>query len=309
MLSAVSPMISSSASSSSTATSSALSSSPLSSASRSTGLVSKSLDFGSSHGGAVCSSGGISQGMPHPSVLHNHHHHQQQQQQQPHGPHHNNSNSQQQQQPTSTHSSSIFKNITVTRHMDSSSSPRLMLRFQHIKTKENSRSGESPRKYSVTLGTNDYNQPVSPAYSSSSQESDLCDSQVTIPMFGSRRGGATSMSNTHSQLNNSQVATADSTSGSPGLLELPAKLKTDVQSDSAQSVPDSQMPTLSQESQPFSPAFEDISDAEESQKKMKGSQCSVHNLNLSVDSSKNKCAVTVTITVILITVNTHSNIV
>ncbi len=106
--------------------------------------------------------------------------------------------------------SSIMKKVHVTHHMDKSSSPRLMLKFQPLKDMKRSAAmsglggtiGESPkrartdltgqyRSYSVTLGTtpprDEYDTPISPAESSTSQDSDLYDPHQETTTYGSKR--------------------------------------------------------------------------------------------------------------------------
>ena len=90
--------------------------------------------------------------------------------------------------------------------MDKSSSPRLTLKFQHIKTNANkkgstlhrdkSSSNAKYKTYSVSLGTNnDYiDRPLSPGDSSSSNDSDLYDPQLEITTFGSKRSSILSSS-------------------------------------------------------------------------------------------------------------------
>ena len=171
--------------------------------------------------------------------------------------------------------------------MDKSSSPRLMLKFQHIKTKEKcgnempkkSRNDSPYKSYSVTLGTKDRHGPYSPVGSSSSQDSDLYDPQLEITTYGSRRNLHSVMqrqSQAKSPLQNLPFGAAPSVEGMFHMVssnncvatDLPSmavskKGKTDSTMDTSHSGLDSQMPTLSQESGPFTPRFEDISDDEE----------------------------------------------
>ena len=174
--------------------------------------------------------------------------------------------------------SNIFKRVHISHHMDkSSSSPRLKLKFQHIKTKARKPS-ETPKtllmkaatagdhhykSYSVTLA--DY-KPRSPVDSLSSQDSDLYDPHLEFTSYGSGRHsppnfhnhgapGKAATSRVGGVTDSSELrASGDARTkgGSQSHARLAGEHKRDNQ----------HMPTLSQESGPFEPHFEDISDTE-----------------------------------------------
>ena len=190
---------------------------------------------------------------------------------------------------TSMTNSNIFKRVHISHHMDkSSSSPRLKLKFQHIKTKAKKPS-ESPKtllsktttdqnykSYSVTLATgSEYDQPMSPVDSLSSQDSDLYDPHLDFTSYGSSRHSPASLHNTNQVHNNTAFGkTGCRVSGvpnsnamdskSPHTMDVGTKDDPPSRMDLAgPPTPDNQhMPTLPQESVPFVPQFEDISDTE-----------------------------------------------
>ena len=188
---------------------------------------------------------------------------------------------------TLTTNSNIFKRVHISHHMDkSSSSPRLKLKFQHIKTKEKklselpktllSKTSTDYKSYSVTLATgSEYDQPVSPGDSLSSQDSDLYDPHLDFPSYGSSRHSPASLHPANAVYNNTAlgkatcrvgVVTGSNATDSKLSHTMDVGMKEDRPSHTDLSglpTPDNQrMPTLSQESGPFVPQFEDISDTE-----------------------------------------------
>ena len=189
---------------------------------------------------------------------------------------------------TSTTNSNIFKRVHISHHMDKSSSPRLKLKFQHIKTKEKklselpktllSKTSTDYKSYSVTLATgSEYDAPVSPGDSLSSQDSDLYDPHLDFPSYGGSRHSPASLHPASVVYNNTAVGKATCR---VGVGVVTGSNATDTKLSHAMDVgtkddrpshtdltgpptPDNQrMPTLSQESGPFVPQFEDISDTE-----------------------------------------------
>ena len=177
--------------------------------------------------------------------------------------------------------SNIFKRVHISHHMDkSSSSPRLKLKFQHIKTKARKPS-ETPKtllmkattagdhhykSYSVTLADD---KPMSPVDSLSSQDSDLYDPHLDFTSYGSSRHSPSNFHQVHNHVALGKAAVrvgGGVTDGSELRASADAGTKDASQSHARlageHTRDDKHMPTLSHESGPFVPQFEDISDTE-----------------------------------------------
>ena len=122
--------------------------------------------------------------------------------------------------------------------------------------------------YSVTLGSraSEYDKPISPVGSSGAQEGDVYDPDLELGTYGSKMPGH-QVTSTVSACGTMKPAVSESQLLSiHGESHQKGKGQTQVDSSKDSDVTDAELVMLSQESGPFTPQFEDISDDEDEQK-------------------------------------------